>query len=257
MSKLQVKKDIIYGNYSILHPDGSLMCHTDKKKVNWYMKKGLATWVDETTIKLNFEPKGKGNAGDSEYYAEARENKCVVCGCTEELTLHHVVPYQYRKHFPEMYKSHTSFDVLPVCVKHHDEYEGEATKLNKRLQIEHKALPALNKLPPDVEAAKEVAGLISTLMRAGDKIPQDRKLVLLQKIRDYFKDEDIWWDDLPDLFVDANYKVESSSPAKTIVESLNGDILPFIVMWRKHFVNTMKPQHISPKWLADMEKVAR
>lgn len=256
MTSLQVKKDIIYGNYSIYHPDGTLMCHTDRKKINWYIKKDLAYWVDENAIQLKFEPKGRGNVGDSEYYAEARENKCVVCGCTDNLTLHHVVPYQYRKHFPVQYKSHTSFDVLPVCVKHHDEYECEATKLNKHLQIQYKALPALNKLPPDVEEAKEVAGLISTLLRNGDKIPQERKGVLLEKIRKYFKDDDIWWDDLPELFVDVNYKVESSSPAKTIVESLD-NILPFIVMWRKHFVSIMNPQHLSPKWLADMEKVER
>ena len=257
MGKLQVKKDDIYGNYSILHPDGSLMCHTDKKKVNWYLKKELATQVDDFTIRLNFEPKGRGNVGDSEYYAEARENKCVVCGCVDDLTLHHVVPYQYRKHFPEHLKSHTSFDVLPLCINHHEEYESEATKLNKRLQIEYSALPAVNKLPPDVEEAKEIAGLISTLIKAGDKIPEDRKATLLGKIRSYFKDDDIWWDDLPDLFVDVNYKVESSSPAKTIVNSLDGNILDFIVRWRKHFVSTMKPQYLSPKWLADMEKVIR
>jgi hypothetical protein len=253
---LQVKKEDIYGNYSILHPDGSLMCHTDKKKVNWYLKKNLAVRVDETTIMLNFEPKGRGNAKDSEYYAESRENRCVVCGETNDLTLHHVVPYQYRKHFPEHLKSHTSFDILPLCIKHHEEYEDEAGKRNKHLQILYNALPAINRLPPDVEDAKEVAGIISTLIKSGDKIPDERKNVLLKKVRDYFKDEDIWWDDLPDLFVDINYKVESSSPAKTIVEAVP-DLFEFIVGWRKHFVDTMKPQHLSDKWIADMGKVIR
>ncbi len=256
MGHLHHKKDIIYGNYSILHPDGSLMCHTDKKKVNWYMKKELAEWVDETTIKLKFEPKGRGNAGDSEYYAEARENRCVVCGATENLTLHHVVPYQYRKHFPEHLKSHTSFDILPLCIEHHEEYESLATALNKRLQIQYNALPAINKLPPEVEAAKEIGGYISALIKSGDKIPQDRRNQLLNKIRLYFKSEDIWFDDLPDLLVDVNYKVESSSPAKTIVGAVP-DIFEFIVMWRKHFVQHMQPKYLSDKWLADMEKVAR
>jgi hypothetical protein len=81
-------------------------------------------------------------------------------------------------------------------------------------------------------------------------------MVLLCKVRDYFKDDDIWWDDLQDLFVDVNYKVESSSPAKTIVSNVE-NILDFIITWRKHFVNTMKPKYLSPKWIADMEKVSR
>jgi hypothetical protein len=256
MAHLHTKQDIVYGNYSILHPDGTLMCRTDAKKVRWYLKKNLATQVDELTIKLNFEPKGKGNAGASEYYAEARENRCVVCGCEKDLTLHHVVPYQYRKQFPEHLKSHTSFDILPVCIKHHEEYEQEAVKLNKRLQIQYNAQPHTSKPSEDIALAKEIAGVISTLIKTGDKIPDSRRVALLNQVRSYFKDEDIWWDDLPDLIVDVNYKVESASPAKVIIEAVD-DIFEFVVMWRKHFVNTMKPQHLSEKWLADMEKVVR
>jgi hypothetical protein len=52
MAHLHTKQDIVYGNYSILHPDGTLMCRTDAKKVRWYLKKNLATQVDELTIKL-------------------------------------------------------------------------------------------------------------------------------------------------------------------------------------------------------------
>jgi hypothetical protein len=225
--------------------------------VEWYIKKDLASWVNDTTIKLNFEPKGRGNVGDSEYYSEVRENKCVVCGTVDNLTLHHVVPYQYRKHFPEHLKSHTSFDILPVCIKHHEEYERHAEKLNKILQIQYNCTPMNNKIPTEIRKAKEVAGIISSLINNKDMIPEKRKTTMLNEIREYFKDEDIWYDDLSELFVDVNYKVESSSPSKTIVNILSGNILDFIIRWRKHFVNTMKPKHLSEKWIADMEKVSR
>lgn len=47
------------------------------------------------------------------------------------LTLHHVVPYQYRKEMPLSFKSHGSHDVLPLCVDDHEIYEhfAESEKL--------------------------------------------------------------------------------------------------------------------------------
>ena len=101
--------DRLYGNCQILHPDGSLMCYCAMRKINWYLKRNLATQISNNpvVIKLNFQPKGKGNA-DNPFYLQERRNICVVCGTQENLTKHHCVPYCFRKHFPNEYKSHTS-----------------------------------------------------------------------------------------------------------------------------------------------------
>ncbi|GKT34904.1 hypothetical protein ADUPG1_008169 [Aduncisulcus paluster] len=50
-------------------------------------------------------------------------NKCAVCGSNESLSRHHVVPYCYRKHFPNSLKEKTSRDVIILCCKHHTEIE--------------------------------------------------------------------------------------------------------------------------------------
>ena len=50
------------------------------------------------------------------YQCVLREkNKCYACGITEGLSRFHVVPTEYKKLFPEEWKSHCSIDVLPLC----------------------------------------------------------------------------------------------------------------------------------------------
>ena len=53
-------KKAVYENSKILDPEGHVLCHTEVKKANWYLLKGLATLVHQTenelVVKLNFEP---------------------------------------------------------------------------------------------------------------------------------------------------------------------------------------------------------
>ena len=60
MSK--VSKSPIYESFAMLHPSGDLMCYTNKKRANWYIKLGLAKWINDNTFQLRFEPKGKGKS---------------------------------------------------------------------------------------------------------------------------------------------------------------------------------------------------
>ncbi|KAH0480763.1 MAG: uncharacterized protein KVP18_002282 [Porospora cf. gigantea A] len=46
----------VYENFQILSPNGSLLCHCDRKKVDWYLRKNLAQTIDATSIQLKFEP---------------------------------------------------------------------------------------------------------------------------------------------------------------------------------------------------------
>ena len=70
-------------------------------------------------VRLNFEPSGrpKGQAGD--YYMGAKENKCVVCGQTQNNLRKYIVPHEYRKEFPEVMRDHQSHDVLLMCLNCH------------------------------------------------------------------------------------------------------------------------------------------
>lgn len=50
-------------------PDGAVLCTCGAKKVRWYLERGLAVVEAEApmTIRLKFEPRGRGHA-DDEYY---------------------------------------------------------------------------------------------------------------------------------------------------------------------------------------------
>lgn len=89
----------IYDSGALLTKRGMFLSYCDKKRLNWYLSKGLA---DELTadaiqecvdrgvisasksgpiraIRLNFEAKGSGNQNDA-YKRQQLQNICVVCG---------------------------------------------------------------------------------------------------------------------------------------------------------------------------------
>lgn len=240
----------IYSNCSIYHPDGSLMCHCGEKRIRWYLKKGLAEKIDDTSIKLLFEPAGRGHNGDS-YYLEQRVNECVVCGTKENLTKHHVVPYQYRKNMDESRKNHTHFDVLCVCSPCHAAYEEEATKLNKHL-AEELGVDFHVPLSEEEKAARKASGYISSLREHGEQIPEERVAIMLDVIGDFFGRE-ITMSDLEDLVVDLDgYDGTSLSPGKKILGRWieeGKSIQEFVVMWRQHFLDITNPKYMSKFWL--------
>ena len=55
----------------------------------------------------------QGAAG--EYYLTDKVNCCVVCGRGESYLRKYVVPHEYRRHFPEIMRDHSSHDVLLMC----------------------------------------------------------------------------------------------------------------------------------------------
>jgi hypothetical protein len=254
MSKNPIVVGDVYSNCSIYHPNGDLMCHCALKKMNWYLKKGLAEKISENSIRLLFEPGGDGHSGDK-YYLEQRENQCVVCGTKENLTKHHVVPHQYRKNMPEEHKSHTHFDVLCVCVTCHEDYEKEATKLNRKL-ADDLGLDFHRPAGEDDLHARKVAGYISSLRMHGDKIPEERIAIMLDIIGEYFERE-VTLADIEELVIELDgFSTEIYSPGKYILNAWiesGRSILDFKVLWRRHFLDTTSPKYMSKYWLADYE----
>lgn len=186
MEKYSINKPI-YENCQILAPDGEILCKCDRKKIDWYLTKELATKISEDPIiiKLNFEPNGrgistyKGYKGDPEqdnqYYVEYKKNQCVVCGKQENYLRFQIVPAKYRCFFPQKYKSHRSHDVLLLCFDCNEEAVKKQNQLKKQLSVEYD-------VPNDVmdegyktmQQLEELKKSSKAMIKGKDKIPQDR-----------------------------------------------------------------------------------
>lgn len=77
-----------YDNKKIIALSGKMVGHVNEKRINWYLTRGLASRIDDDTIILNFEPKWKGEVSRR----GLKPNYCIVCGSTEQLTRHHILP---------------------------------------------------------------------------------------------------------------------------------------------------------------------
>lgn len=216
--------------------------------MNWYLNKNLAVKIsdDPPTIRLLFTPAGNGDANDP-YMLADKENQCVVCGGKEDLTRHHVVPYSYRIHFEDEAKSHTSYDVLPLCVACHEKYEQEALILRRKI-LEELKISEHGDSQIDTEAVKAIKAA-KTLKLHRDKIPEPKIEELTNRLKAYFKKEEITPEDLDKAsqlewqIVPDNYACAS----KKVVES-QIDIDAFATRWRIHFLAVMQPKFMPQHW---------
>ena len=135
-------KKRVYENCRMYSADGELLCFTDRKRLAWYLKKGLATEVDPggepLAVKLNFVHKDDDqHAGHHAFYSAARSNMCVVCGGLKHYLRFRVVPSCYRRALPEKFKSHRSHDVVLLCVGCHERAQREAERTKREVSIEY------------------------------------------------------------------------------------------------------------------------
>ncbi|KAJ2077498.1 hypothetical protein H4R24_005090 [Coemansia sp. RSA 988] len=167
------RKTAIYENCRVLDINGDLLFRTGQSRVNWYLTRDLARRIDASTIQLNFENKGTGRR-DEPFYLQDMSNKCVVCGVSELLTMHHVVPRQYRQYMEEAVKSHSSHDLLPLCIDCHDGYERYAVQFKQHISLCFDApLEGIGWIErTDVGKGRRAASAL--LSRCVDKIPHER-----------------------------------------------------------------------------------
>lgn len=111
-SEEEAESNASYGNFRILNKNGELIGLCDFKRFKWYLRQNLASKVDDKTLKINFEPNYKN--GKAIRLVE-RDTLCVVCGSNNKLRKFHVVPLQFKRHFPVEKKEHNSTDVILVC----------------------------------------------------------------------------------------------------------------------------------------------
>lgn len=111
-----------YSNILLTSKENTPLSTISEKRYKWYLKKELATEVIPSidgyshTIQLKF----KNNPIIEGYsHISICENRCVICGCGEKLTLHHVIPKCIRKHFSEEHKGHSREWCVLLCVDCH------------------------------------------------------------------------------------------------------------------------------------------
>lgn len=238
---IPAKQCNLYANILVLDMDGNPLFRTSHKKAKWYLKKDLVDIIedhgDRLVLQLRFKAGGLGDSLDP-YLMSRKENRCVICGTTEDLTSHHIMPYCYRKHFPIEMKEHSHYDVMPVCVKHHQEYETDALKLKILLEAEY-----ANIAEPQIQKHScKISGYAKTLLKFGNQLPEIRKADMLWAIYEEFGHTD-----LENIAKNSIAPLGKGERSKEVVENY-GDLYDFVLMWRKHFIDTMNPQFISKEW---------
>ncbi|KAJ2023221.1 hypothetical protein IWW57_004202 [Coemansia sp. S610] len=172
----------VYENCTVLDISGNLLFRTSRKRLDWYLSRDLATVVNDSTIQLKFANRGTGRSNEP-FYLQDMRNACVVCGDTNGLTMHHVVPHQYRQYMSTDIKSRSSFDLLPVCLQCHDQYERHATLFKKHLEkcfqapLEGRGWVERR----DVGQAGRAAAAL--LGQYADKIPEERRAELRRTVQ--------------------------------------------------------------------------
>jgi len=170
-----------------------------------------------------------------DFYLDDRPSICVVCGMNDEtmLTKHHIIPYMFRKHFPEYLKNHSSYDVVVMCEEHHSNYEQEATKLKKILYKKYN-IASENNL--------KLKKLSKTLLNVKLDIPKSRIIEIQNEIE---KITGLEFDNI------TTYQLQCWSNnidlGKEVVKNIT-DFQSFIEMWRQHFLDYAKPKFMSKHW---------
>ncbi|XAR55382.1 Ribonuclease D [Bertholletia excelsa] len=206
-------KSPVYHNCRIYANDGRLLCYCDRRKLEWYLQRNLAKLVDENppAIMLLFEPKGRPEDEDNDFYIQSKKNICVGCGEGNHYLRYRIIPSCYRIHFPEHLKSHRSHDIVLLCVDCHEIAHAAAERHKKQIAAEF-GIPLFVRKVVDsrqLECASNsstsIEGGVSplhlrtaamALLRHGPRMPSKRREELMQVVKNYYGGREISEEDL-------------------------------------------------------------
>lgn len=125
-------------NYLLRSINEELFCQTDEVFYLRYVQRNLAKLIEDSppAIMLLFEPKGRPEDEDNEFYIQSKKNICVGCGEKSHYIRYRIIPSCYRMHFPEHLKSHRSHDIVLLCVDCHEIAHSAAEKYKRRVAEE-------------------------------------------------------------------------------------------------------------------------
>ncbi|XP_024003641.1 protein RRP6-like 3 isoform X2 [Eutrema salsugineum] len=209
----------VYHNCRIYANDGRLLCYCDRRKLEWYLNRGLAKLVEEDppAITLLFEPKGRPEDEGNDFYIQTKKNICVGCGEGNHYLRYRIIPSCYRVHFPEHLKSHRSHDIVLLCVDCHEVAHAAAERYKKQIAREF-GIPLFVRRVLDSKEAQGTSSSVEyestgnsedagvsplhlrtaamALLRHGKRMPSSRREELLQTVKLYYGGRDISEEDL-------------------------------------------------------------
>lgn len=270
-------KNLSVENWKVYHPNGKHMFTCGERKADWYLERSLAEVIGEKEIQLTFIPRGYGFKEEETFGLSGRNVVCVVTGESDDLQRHHIVPYCYRKHFKDEYKTKNHHDVVLVTYSVHQYYERLATQFKDELAIEYN-VKNLNEC--NYEFTKELSAFVKikiktlsglhSLFRAYGKLSNDkiieilkltaetsgleyefvRKLNYIQLyklytiLKSHYNEEFEEFKKKKSLEFDHGYQVVKQLDTHEKIEE-------FVRRWRKHFVDTMNPPYMPDGWSID------
>ena len=152
---------------------------------------------DPLAIMLLFEPKGRPEDEDNDFYIQSKRNMCVGCGERNHYLRYRIIPSCYRVHFPEHLKSHRSHDIVLLCVDCHEVAHAAAEKYKRQVAAEFRIPLYVRKVvdPRQKQAteayelhANDEAGVsplqlrtaAMALLRHGTRMPSNRRQELIE-----------------------------------------------------------------------------
>lgn len=246
-------KEKPYGNWSMLSPDGEVMCRCSERRANWYLKRNIAEKVsdDPPAIRLLFTPNGKGNYGDA-YGMAQMQNRCVVCGSEENLTKHHIVPYMYRQHLPNEIKGRSSHDIVAICVPDHAEYETVAMQLKKELFDEYGLEHTVDRMSEEMRVMKNIRSLCSAVIEKGHHIPPARLQTIMEQLTaalGHVPSIEEMTEICKITHRDAVRPASCQSAIDMVKKIIaSNELQSFVSRWRQHFIDVMSPQYMPEYW---------
>ena len=242
----------IFENCLIQAPDGVVLSRCGMKKVEWYVKHGLAEIIETdpvTTIRLKFEPSGRRGLGDP-LLLDGKPNICVACGTPDDLTKHHIVPYSFIKYMKIEYKVDIIRDIFPLCQPCHGDYEKNSQEKRKEMSISL-GVPMYGISQKETRGVRKAMGAAAALQKYNGDIPEERKKEILEVVKDFLGKSEITD---ADITLVRNYKITDRPDyinfSKYVAESVT-DYSEFAREWREHFVEKMNPKYMPEAWKVD------
>lgn len=239
-----ISKTPPYGNIQVRNIDGLHIFNCGYKKAQWYLKKNLATIIQDIPliIQLTFIANGNGRAEDP-YYLQERANICVVCGSDQTLTRHHIVPVCYRSWFDECVKDNESHDILPLCYSCHESYEYAANELKRELNAKYEV--AARKY---VVADKELrcAVVYAHTLLEHTTLPQERIVEIETYLRSFCDKRAMSYDLEVISKINCYEYNKEKSEYQEVAEKV--DVEKFVKLWRQHFITHTSPRHLPAYW---------
>ncbi|KAJ8735084.1 hypothetical protein PYW08_014334 [Mythimna loreyi] len=253
-----VRQQPLYHNSYLHAPDGEVLCTCNTKKAMWFVNKGLADVLTEEplSVRLRFEPAGRAVGEAGRYYTLEKENKCVVCGDSNSYIRKNIVPREYRKNFPEIMKEHSSHDVVLLCARCHQLSNMHDLAVRESLARDVGApLPSEKSAKKSYEdpVRKKIRSTARALLYMSHKLPEERRKELEEYLLQHYPDQDVITEELLNeaceiqvVFENENY--ESHGVKVVDYYSKNGGLLLLEELWRKHFLDAMKPRYMPALW---------